>query len=653
MGKNDQTSRFSRKRALSLTAVYVFFGAHVLHWALAGRTLAPLEFNEVLHTLHLGIVTAGFLFMAVTVVSTALVGRFFCGWACHILALEDLCAWLLARIGIRPTPIRSRFWLWIPILSMAYLFIWPHVGRLLEGSPMPALQIVSASGYWSSFSTTDFWRNLPGPGITLLTLAICGFAIVYLLGSRSFCRYVCPYGAIFAAVDKAAPGRIIMTGDCQQCGTCTIVCKSDILVHREIEQFGAVVSHDCLKDLDCVGECPQNAISFGFTRPPLVRGWAWLRGVQRTFNFSWRTDVVLALTFFVTLMVFRGLYDAIPLLLALTLAVLCGFLLVKNIKLWTRPHSRLNKVALRKAGHLTVFGRLFAGLSVLVAVFVLHSAFVQYHTLRGQSVFDNQADLGLIVVETAQTDLGDAQRGRALGHLETAYRWGIFKSARLRRQMAFLYEASGSMDMAEQQLRAFVDDQPDNMGGRFYLGKLLLKTDRAGEGADFLNQLTVDAGDNPSARSSEIAGASHTILGHHALKSGKTALAINHFRSALIAGLENAPTLITLGALLAGEDLLQEARDCFSRALNLDPGSAAAHNNLAVVLEKSGDNQTAMRHYRLALGLEPDSPRTLFNMGNLHMHEGRRDSAATYFRKALILRPDYPEARLGLKKAMN
>ncbi len=32
------------------------------------------------------------------VVSAALFGRFFCSWGCHILALEDLCAWLLARV---------------------------------------------------------------------------------------------------------------------------------------------------------------------------------------------------------------------------------------------------------------------------------------------------------------------------------------------------------------------------------------------------------------------------------------------------------------------------------------------------------------------------------------------------------------------------
>ena len=43
--------------------------AHYAHWKLSGRTLAPLELNEVMHTLELGIVTAGFLFMVAAFLS--------------------------------------------------------------------------------------------------------------------------------------------------------------------------------------------------------------------------------------------------------------------------------------------------------------------------------------------------------------------------------------------------------------------------------------------------------------------------------------------------------------------------------------------------------------------------------------------------------
>jgi hypothetical protein len=42
---------------------------HIVHWRIAGKTLAPLELNEVMYTFELGIVTAGFLFMAAVLLS--------------------------------------------------------------------------------------------------------------------------------------------------------------------------------------------------------------------------------------------------------------------------------------------------------------------------------------------------------------------------------------------------------------------------------------------------------------------------------------------------------------------------------------------------------------------------------------------------------
>src|SRR5690606_38342075 len=123
------TMRFSRWRALSLVAVHLLIGLHVAHWMIRGRTLAPLELNEVMYTLELGVVTAGFLFMAALVLGTLVFGRFFCSWACHILALQDLSAWLLQRAGIRPAPIRMRLLRWAPLAAMLYMFVWPQMKR--------------------------------------------------------------------------------------------------------------------------------------------------------------------------------------------------------------------------------------------------------------------------------------------------------------------------------------------------------------------------------------------------------------------------------------------------------------------------------------------------------------------------------------------
>src|SRR5512143_2323340 len=76
-------SSMGRRRALVLGAVYVAVLLHVLHWKLTGSTLSPVEPSESMRTLELGQVNAGAVFFALAILSTAIFGRFFCGWGCH------------------------------------------------------------------------------------------------------------------------------------------------------------------------------------------------------------------------------------------------------------------------------------------------------------------------------------------------------------------------------------------------------------------------------------------------------------------------------------------------------------------------------------------------------------------------------------------
>jgi len=227
--------RYRPWRVASLIAVHVLFAVHFAHWKLAGRTLAPLEFSEAMHTLELGIVTAGFVFLVIAFLATLLFGRFFCGWMCHILALQDLSAWILRKVGIRPKPVRSRLLLFAAPAVMLYMFVWPSARRIWAGESAPELRIV----------TQELWRAMPGPWIIALTFLACGFAVVYFLGSRSFCTYACPYGVLLGIADRVAPGRIVLRGDCTDCGKCTAACETHIRVHEELTIYRQVVSPAC------------------------------------------------------------------------------------------------------------------------------------------------------------------------------------------------------------------------------------------------------------------------------------------------------------------------------------------------------------------------------------------------------------------------
>jgi len=62
------------------------------------------------------------------------------------------------------------------------------------------------------------------------------------------------------------------------------------------------------------------------------------------------------------------------------------------------------------------------------------------------------------------------------------------------------------------------------------------------------------------------------------------------------------------GVAAAEDGRWDEAVRHWAAALERDPGSAAAHNNLAVALERTGDWDGAGREYETARRLAPDDP---------------------------------------------
>ncbi len=520
---------YGRWRAGALITVYILMAAHFVHWRWAGTTLAPLELNEVMYTSEAGIVTAGFVFMAVAVLSVLFFGRFFCSWGCHILALEDLCAWLLRRAGIRPKPIRSRLLLLVPPAALVYMFIWPQVARLIEGRPAPAWRIMSPDDPWGSFLTTDFTRNLPGPFIALLTFFVCGFLIVYLLGSRSFCRFVCPYGAAFALADRLAPGRIVRVGaGCDGCGACTAACKSNILVHEEIRIHGKVVSPDCLKDLDCVAACPHESLRWGLTTPALFRSWSRRGRRPRRWDASLSEELLMAGVFMASLLILRGLYDAVPFLLALGCAAVLSWAAVMSQRLARRPRVDLGHVALRRRGRLTAPGGVFALIAAALVVLLVHSAFIRWHEWRGQAAFE-QLRAATMRRDAASTTTAAAT---VIHHLGLCDRFGLVRSTLLDQRLASAYEWSDAPLGAEPHLRRLMARRSDDVEPRLRLASLLIvagRLEEAGETLAALDRIVDSSAGAIDARTRQRVQAAHDVLARLSERQGQSDGAVDRF----------------------------------------------------------------------------------------------------------------------------
>lgn len=400
-----KTSRVGPWRAGVLILVHLLIAAHFVHWWQTGRTMTPLEPSESMEFSTKGVVNAGFVLFVLAIGTTALLGRWFCGWACHVVALQDLCRWMLGKVGLTPRlvdlgPLRA-----VPWLAFVYMFLAPLLDRALAGLPL------SATGV--HFTTEDLWRTFPKTWVeAIATFAVVGFVIVWLLGSKGFCTYGCPYGGIFGVADQLAPVRIKVTDACEGCGHCTAVCTSNVNVAREVKEHGAVVDPGCMKCLDCVSVCPNDALYVGLGKPALFAtapekpkrapfDWGrlalsaafafgalsvflWHDGIVnlRFTAITWAIafavilvfrgrarpkpqhtlveEVALAALFLGAMSAFRGFENSVPFLFALGISTILAWYGVQLARMVWSGDVKLQRTPLKKAGRWTLAGGFFA-----------------------------------------------------------------------------------------------------------------------------------------------------------------------------------------------------------------------------------------------------------------------------------------------------
>ncbi|MCP4247086.1 MAG: tetratricopeptide repeat protein [bacterium] len=632
---------YARWRAVSLSLVYLVFAAHIIHWKITGHTLAPLELNEVMYTLELGIVTAGFLFMCFLALGTLVFGRFFCSWACHIMVLQDLCAWMLRKMGIRRKPIRSRLLLLVPPLTAAYMFLWPQIVRAWHAGAFPEFHWATDRDGWASLVTSNFWRNLPGPAVIVLTFLVCGFVIVYLLGSRTFCTYVCPYGAIFALADRFSPGRIKVSEACVQCGTCTNACTSGIRVHEEVKQHGMIVNPACMKDLDCMAACPQDALSYGLSKPSLFKSvGSGGRFGSRPYDFSWIEEMLVAGVFVTVLLSFRGLYSRIPFLLSLALGGVFGYLTVLTVRLITRPQVSVSTVGLKLGGRLTRAGMAFAGQALLLTALVGHSAFVRYHEYRGLRH-------ARAMHATEDSDEAAALAATARNYLTTADRWGLIANERVERaMMATATRLDNPTDLALYALRV-LDRRPDDLNVRLQLAQMYLDRDRPVEAKAGLREVIGRGRGLPEDPQAAVSTARQS-LADLLLKRRDFNGAAEQLQATLKLDPDQAPVHAQLGSVLAELSRFDEAIATLTEAVRLDPELGAAHYNLGVILAHQGRFAEAISSYEQAVRFNPDDADLRNNLGFALMRTDQLDAAREQLEQALTINPDSADAHFNL-----
>jgi len=588
-------SKRGRWRALALITISLLMIVHLIQWLVMGVTVSPIEPSEAMYTIQRGTVNAGAIFFALAILSTLILGRWVCGWGCHVVALQDLCSWLLKKIGLKPREFRSRLLVFVPVVVAFYMFAWPTVIRFFTKPKNEPL----IPQFTNHLITTGFWDTFPPVLVAIPFLFICGFLTVYFLGNKGFCTYACPYGGIFGIAEKVAPGRIRVTDDCNSCGHCTAVCTSNVIVHSEVAKYKMVVDPGCMKCMDCVSACPNDALYFGFGKPSMF--------VETTpskkYNLSWPEEIGAAIVFGLSYFFVWDVYQLVPMLMALGIACVTTFLVVQLYKMMRSASVSFYSWNLRNSKGVTRKGWIFVALASIWIGVNVHSGWIRYNEIGGAAAYESLRVPDELAIAQADpgTWLSDVEKENVRRGREYFYRsrsTALFTNKEAVAKLAWL---------------------------EFFDGDASIAADRLAESAELMGGQT--------------RGLNYYYRGAVLNTVGRYADAIQSFEKALA----QSPELIVAeqekGTSLWQLGRREEAMNVWKRASDRGPNLPLAAIFLSSASTAAGDSVGASMFQKQAESVTPPDARYLWMVGLRLRSLGFNEQADRYFLRAIQMEP--------------
>jgi len=309
----DSSQRLRRAVQILFLALNVWIGIEfylfVRHYETAGQSVAvsrppgvegwlPIASLMNLKVLLLTgsvprIHPAGMFLLIAFVAISWLLRKSFCSWLCPVGTLSE---WL-GRLGERTFGKHYRLprWFDISLRSLKYillaLFLYA-VGSMSTAAILAFLE--GPYGIVADVKMLNFFRELSlAGGIILAALVLLSVFI------RDFwCRYLCPYGALFGLASLLSPLRILRNQEtCIDCAKCAKACPAQLPVDRLI----TIRSADCTGCYECVAICPsEGALAMSLGKRRQISPWAVAAGIAILFfglvgyarwSGRWATDV--------------------------------------------------------------------------------------------------------------------------------------------------------------------------------------------------------------------------------------------------------------------------------------------------------------------------------------------------------------------------
>ena len=178
---------------------------------------------------------------------TYLFGRVFCGWICHLGALQEFLyrpgRWSILKdeksIRIMKTIQYSLFAVLVIQLLVQQKIFWCSINPFLS-----IYQLMLAYNY------------------EILSAVLVGLLLVTsLISYRPFCRAVCPVGLVLGWIEKIPGASVLgMKGSCISCTQCSNACNVKAIYRKEKESI--LNNEECIMCGECLDACKKSSLGF-------------------------------------------------------------------------------------------------------------------------------------------------------------------------------------------------------------------------------------------------------------------------------------------------------------------------------------------------------------------------------------------------------
>ena len=203
--------------------------------------------------------TAPWYVLGILALFGVILGRTICGWICPLGLIQELLHRIPTRKIRKSRITRALSWLKYVFLAVFVIVlpIWYGAGK---GMILPAFcKYICPAGtleggvglLQNPANATSFYQlNILFTRKWVIMLLI-GLACAFCY--RSFCRFVCPLGALYGFFNRFSLTGIRVNPDrCNGCGLCVTKCGMDVK---------HVGDHECISCGRCIPDCARGAIS--------------------------------------------------------------------------------------------------------------------------------------------------------------------------------------------------------------------------------------------------------------------------------------------------------------------------------------------------------------------------------------------------------